>query len=189
MLGFSGKHDEIWWFDPNKWASNPGKHGFFLGFTIIIWFNQWTYSRYKNGFQLQVSVNVSACNAAITGCEKSRFWQKALHLFIQIDQMKLEPKPGQELIVLHHVDHRSSADIDELGPKFWSISVYIKKKVSEVAFRRVLLHIFARKLLDIYQLIIFSEMIFVEWVWIKLGYFQQFHGFGGASFGAPNFVA
>jgi len=43
---------------------------------------------------------VSACNAAITGCEKSRLWQKALHLFIQIYQMKLEPKPGEELIML-----------------------------------------------------------------------------------------
>ena len=68
----------------------------------------------------------------------------------------------------------------------YSISVYLNQ-VSEVEFRRVLLHI-ARKLLDIYQLIIFSEMIFVEWVWIKLGYFQQFHSFGVAPFGAPNFV-
>jgi hypothetical protein len=50
--------------------------------------------------QLQVEVNVSACNVAITGCEKSRLWQKALHLFIQIDQMKLEPKPGEELTML-----------------------------------------------------------------------------------------
>ena len=58
------------------------------------------YGGYKHGFQLQVEVNVSACNAAITGCEKSRLWQKALHLFIQIYQMKLEPKPGEELIML-----------------------------------------------------------------------------------------
>ncbi|CAK9082928.1 unnamed protein product [Durusdinium trenchii] len=38
----------------------------------------------------KVEVKVSAFNAAITGCEKSRWWTKALALFAQIDQVQLE---------------------------------------------------------------------------------------------------
>ena len=65
--------------------------------------------------QLQVEVNVSACNVAITGCEKSRLWQKALH---PLHSDRSDETGAEAWRRVDHVDHRSSADIDELGPKF-----------------------------------------------------------------------
>ncbi len=49
---------------------------------------------------VQVEVKVSAFNAAITGCEKSRRWQTALELFIQIEDMNLQPPHGQNSVLL-----------------------------------------------------------------------------------------
>ena len=44
----------------------------------------------------EVQVHVSALNAAITACEKSRLWQRALAVFEQIEEMKLQPKHGKK---------------------------------------------------------------------------------------------
>lgn len=47
---------------------------------------------------VQVEVKVSAFNAAITGCEKSRQWQTALELFFQIEDVNLQPPHGQNSV-------------------------------------------------------------------------------------------
>ena len=100
MLGFSKTHDQIGLTLQNEdWNHKKPCDLFFFKAAI-------DSTNESNGFigfslsasELQVEVNVSACNAAITGCEKSRLWRKALQLFVQIYQMKLQPKPGFELV-------------------------------------------------------------------------------------------